>query len=128
MIKVVFCLRRLPQLSRAQFQDYWRSVHAPLVRERAAILGIRRYVQCHTVDHASTAMMQASRGCGDDYDGIAELWFDSAETMFARVDDARVRQAGYELLEDERRFIDLPRSPLFLVREHEFVAPERSWS
>ena len=33
MIKVVFCLRRQPHLSRQEFQHYWRTVHAPLVAE-----------------------------------------------------------------------------------------------
>jgi hypothetical protein len=27
MIKLVFALRRLPHLSRAQFQQYWREEH-----------------------------------------------------------------------------------------------------
>lgn len=44
MVKLVFCLRRLPRLSRAEFQAYWREKHGSLVQERAALLGIRRYV------------------------------------------------------------------------------------
>jgi hypothetical protein len=31
MIKLMFCLRRLPALDRAAFQAYWRDHHAPLV-------------------------------------------------------------------------------------------------
>ena len=31
MIKLVFCLRRQPHLSREEFQRYWRECHAPLV-------------------------------------------------------------------------------------------------
>src|SRR5262249_12358508 len=50
MIKLVFCLRRLPHLSRAEFQRYWGETHGPLVRRRAEALGIRRYVQLHTLD------------------------------------------------------------------------------
>jgi hypothetical protein len=45
MVKLVFCLTRLPHLSRAEFQRYWRERHGPLVRESAKALGIRRYVQ-----------------------------------------------------------------------------------
>ena len=33
MIKLVFCLRRKPTLSREDFQAYWREIHAPLVAE-----------------------------------------------------------------------------------------------
>jgi hypothetical protein len=30
MLKMIFCLRRLPHLSREGFQCYWREQHAPL--------------------------------------------------------------------------------------------------
>ena len=49
MIKLVFCLRRLPQLSREEFQRYWFERHAPLVRSHAAALKIRRYVNVPTL-------------------------------------------------------------------------------
>ena len=38
MVKIVFCLHRLPHLTREQFQHRWRSVHAPLVAAHAATL------------------------------------------------------------------------------------------
>ena len=117
MIKLVFCLRRLPHLSRAEFQRYWRETHAPLVRRHAATLGIRRYVQTHTDDDALNAMLQASRGGPDAYDGVAELWWESAEALAAATDTPEGRAASAALLEDERRFIDLPRSPLWVAEE-----------
>src|SRR5919112_4185036 len=49
VVKLVFCLRRRGDLSREEFQRYWRETHAPLVRERSPVLGIRRYVQVHTL-------------------------------------------------------------------------------
>ncbi len=42
MIKLVYCLRRLPNLSREEFQRYWLETHGPLVRSRAQALRIRR--------------------------------------------------------------------------------------
>ena len=41
MIKLSFCLHRLPNLSREAFQQYWFDVHAPLVRSVAGVLNIR---------------------------------------------------------------------------------------
>ena len=52
MIKIVFCLRRRADLSRDEFQTYWRDTHAPLVQSHADALGIRRYVQVHSIDDA----------------------------------------------------------------------------
>ena len=43
IIKLTYCLRRKPGMTWDEFSDYWRNVHAPLVAERAAVLGIKRY-------------------------------------------------------------------------------------
>lgn len=120
MIKISFCLTRLPHLSREAFQTYWRETHAPLVAERAEVLRIRRYVQSHTLPDEAFAALAASRGGAGVYDGVAELWWDSLEDLANN--DPAARQAGMELLEDEKRFIDLARSPIFFVQEHEIVA------
>lgn len=44
MFKLTYCLRRKPGMTWDEFSTYWRDVHAPLVKERAEVLGIRRYV------------------------------------------------------------------------------------
>ena len=121
MIKLVFCLRRLPHLSREQFQRYWLESHGPLVRDLAPHLGLKRYVQVHTVTSAFSEAMSRHRGAPDDFDGVAELWWDSVDD-FARAGATKEgRDAGRRLLEDERRFIDLTRSPIWFGKEHALV-------
>ncbi len=117
MVKLVFCLHRLPALSRADFQRYWRERHGPLVRRHAATLRIRRYVQLHSCDDPLNDVLRASRGSPESYDGIAELWWESRDELAAATASPEGRQAGLELLEDERRFIDLGRSPLWIAEE-----------
>jgi uncharacterized protein (TIGR02118 family) len=120
MIKLVFCLHRLPHLSRAEFQAYWRDHHAALVRSHAQTLRIARYVQLHSLadgDPANEAL-RASRGAPGGYDGIAELWWSSSEDLAAATATDDGRRASLALLEDERRFIDLARSPLWLAHEN----------
>ena len=121
MIKLVFCLRRLPTLSRAEFQRYWRETHAPLVEKHRAALRVRRYVQVHTEDSPVNDALRAGRGGPEAYDGVAELWWDSDEDLQAAVASPEGQQAGRELLEDERRFIDLANSPLWIAQEHEII-------
>ena len=121
MIKMAFCLRRLPHLTREEFQARWFNVHGPLVRERAQILGIRRYVQLHSLDDALSAGVRAPRQSPEPFDGIAELWWDSVEEFAPSQSSPERRQAGAELLEDERKFIDLPRSPVWMARERPVV-------
>jgi uncharacterized protein (TIGR02118 family) len=120
VIKLTFCLRRLPHLSREEFQTYWRETHAPLVAKHARTLGILRYVQAHTGHDALNDAMQASRGGPDAYDGVAELWFESEAAMAANTSEAAAK-AGAELLEDEKKFIDLANSPLWFGKENVVV-------
>lgn len=122
MIKLTFCLRRLPHLSREDFQRYWRETHAPLVAARATTLGILKYEQVHAGFDALNAGIQASRGGPEPYDGIAEIWFESEASMAAAGQNPDAAGAALELLEDERRFIDLANSPLWFNRVHTIVA------
>lgn len=117
MIKLTFCLRRLPGLSREAFQTYWREQHAPLVAKHAKTLGILKYVQVHTHHADLNTAIQGSRGSPEDYDGIAELWFESVEAVQQSLSDEAGAAAGAILLEDERKFIDLSRSPLWFNEE-----------
>jgi len=105
-----------------QFSDYWRTVHAPLVRDRAEVLGIKRYVQVRTVQNADLHARLRARNDGspEPFDGIAELWYDPSER--GPGGDA-ARKAAQELLDDERNFIDLPNSPIWYGEEWEVVGP-----
>jgi uncharacterized protein (TIGR02118 family) len=121
MIKLTFCLTRLPHLSREAFQTYWFNTHAPLVASVAEALQIRRYVQMHSLPAELNAAVRASREAPPEYDGVAELWFDSLEALAANGERPEARAAGALLLEDERRFIDLARSPLWWGEEKPIV-------
>lgn len=121
MIKLTFCLRRLPHLSREAFQAYWRDTHAPLVASVAETLQIRRYVQLHSLPPEVSAGIRASRDAPEEYDGVAELWFDSLEAMIENGRRPEAQAAGARLLEDERRFIDLACSPLWFGEERVVV-------
>jgi uncharacterized protein (TIGR02118 family) len=124
MIKLVFTLRRREGMTREEFQRYWREQHAPLVKRHAQTLRIRRYVQVHARETDLDEAVAAARGSEPrSYDGVAELWWDSLEELAAAYSSEAGQAAGFELLEDERRFIDLPSSPLWLGEEHEVLGP-----
>jgi uncharacterized protein (TIGR02118 family) len=121
MIKLTFCLVRLPHLSREAFQAYWFDTHAPLVASVAETLQIRRYVQMHSLPAELSEGIRASRQAPEPFDGVAELWFDSLEALAENGRRPEAQAAGALLLEDERRFIDLPRSPLWWGQERAVV-------
>jgi uncharacterized protein (TIGR02118 family) len=120
MIKLTFCLVRLPHLSREEFQDYWFNKHGPLVASVKDVLRIRRYVQLHSLPAQVSEGIRATRQGPEGYDGVAELWWDSFEAMANN--DPAAAEAGRLLLEDERKFIDLPKSPLWWGQEREIIS------
>ena len=113
MIKLTFCLVRVPSLTREAFQDYWLNRHAPLVARHREVLRIQRYVQLHSADPAISELTRKSRGGTEKYDGVAQLWWNSLDDVAVTTTDPKAIAAGRELLEDERKFIDLSRSPLW---------------
>jgi len=121
MVKMIYCLRRLPNLSREEFQRYWREKHGPLVRKHAATLRIRRYVQSHTGFDQLNENFRDTHGGPEPYDGVAELWWDSREDLARETPSPQRQQAAAELFEDEKNFIDHSRSPAWFAEEHVFV-------
>ncbi len=105
--RIVFPLRRLPHLSREEFQAYWFDVHGPLVASHASTLGIVRYQQVHTREETRPTRVPC-------FDGVAELLVDPAR---ASTDRAAVAAASNALLEDERVFIDHAASPVWIAEE-----------
>jgi uncharacterized protein (TIGR02118 family) len=119
MIKLVFTVRRREGLTREEFQRYWRHEHAQLVERHAEALRIRRYVQTHAHDTDLDEALAGSRGSEPRYyDGVAELWWQSIDDVIEASTTDEGQAAGQALLEDERRFIDLPNSPIWLGEEN----------
>ena len=99
MIKFTILLVRKPSLTREQFVDHHRNIHAglftsiPVVKET-----VRRYVQQHALNVDLPGLPPGK------YDGITELWFDDVEAIGRCFSDpeymARIRP-------DEESFLDL---------------------
>jgi uncharacterized protein (TIGR02118 family) len=121
MVKLVFCVRKRPDIDEVEFHRYWRDVHGPLVAGVATALGIRRYVQVHNLPSPLNDVLAATRQAPACFDGVAELWFDSADAISAAASSPEGAAASEMLLADERRFIDHSRSPLFIAEEHEVI-------
>lgn len=121
MVKMIFVIRRLSHLSTEAFHRYWREKHGPLARKHLPALRVKRYVQTHTVDTPFNEILRESRGGGEPYDGVVELWWDSIETLEEAFATPEGAQASQELLEDEKKFIDLPRSSMWFAEEEVFI-------
>ena len=96
MIKRLALLRRRRDLSAEAFGRYWRGPHSDLAR---AIPHLLRYQQ-NVV--AKVLLHHPANAPAFQVDGLAELWFESADYMA----EAFGSPAGRALPEDEAKFLD----------------------
>jgi uncharacterized protein (TIGR02118 family) len=121
IVKLVFVLRRLPHLSREEFQRYWRETHGALAQQLARSIRMCRYVQVHTIEDPLNDALRAPRGTMEPYDGVAEAWWKDRKDLDMAFATPEGQPAAEEALEDERRFIDLPRCAVWFAKEHVII-------
>ncbi|MEW8073113.1 MAG: EthD domain-containing protein [Candidatus Thiodiazotropha sp.] len=114
------CITRHPSMTRDEFKDYWINKHDPFFMSNADAMGAKRYVQSHTLDSPLNDGLRKSRGMMPEYDGVAEVWFESEEALMEGMSSPEGQKLGAALLEDEENFIDHTKSSAFIVAEHEF--------
>ena len=118
MLKVTYCMRRLPQLSREEFQTYYRKNHPRVLdAQEGSQLGIRRYVQLHALPEEDCDAMDMGRGGEPSFDAVAEIWLDDHETLVEQWYSEAGRTVLQKLMADEQKFVDWSRSVMFCSRE-----------
>jgi uncharacterized protein (TIGR02118 family) len=130
MVKLVYCLCRRADISPEEFYDYWVNTHGPKVKDAAAAMRARRYVQSHTCAPELNEVFLKSRGLAPPYDGITEVWWDSVEELKAAMASPDGSEVMAKLMEDETHFIDFSQSRVFITTEHlifdRSATPERA--
>lgn len=99
-IRIHYGLRRLPQMSVGEFQNYWLGTHADVGRQLIPPYG---YVQSHGNKEFTDALCTATGFAASTLDGIACVYFpdvDACQRQLAREDVAEIA------IEDEKKFID----------------------
>lgn len=99
MIKLMYILKRKDGMSREEFKDYWLNTHAPMVLK---LPNLRRYVINIALGNA-------------EFDGVAELWFDSKEDM----DSALKSEQGKAVISDAGNFVG--KAHALTVEEHSLL-------
>lgn len=125
MIRLVHMLRRAPGCSQQEFGAIWRDANGPLVASLQSDLDLVRYLQIHP-DPADqgldTAAAAARGGMLEPFDGIAEYWWKSPESLRTALSTATGSAAADKLVASESRFVDLAASPLWFAIEYPQVA------
>ena len=87
--------------------------------KNAATMRAIKYVQSLTIETPLNEGLRTSRGMLPEYDGVAEVWFESEEDLMAAMSSPEGQKLSAALLEDEGNFIDHSQSSAFIVEEHE---------
>jgi uncharacterized protein (TIGR02118 family) len=93
-VRTIALLGRRPGMTFAEFDAYWRDVHAPLA---AQVPGIVRYVQRHVIPDPETG--EPDNGFG--IDGLAAIDYESEEAM----EKGWATEAGQRALDDVPNFL-----------------------
>ena len=113
MVKLIICATRRSDISRQEFDSYWREKHGPLVRSVAEFARhVRKYVQCHLLEG------KAPFGIAGNYDGVAELWFDSVDEAADAFSEPKYLET---IRADELKFVDPQKCISFITEELQVI-------
>lgn len=102
MLKMVYLIRRRPELGVDEFRRYWTENHGPIA---ARLPGLRKYVQHHVVPNPD--------GSDPEFDGFAEMWWDDADALSEALASPEFEAA----LADAQSFLDWDRTQGFSVEQ-----------
>lgn len=118
MIKLVYLIKRRPDLTDDAFRAAWRRGHAALLEGFADELGARRYVMASRLDTPCETCFGHPRNLSSAaYDGVIEIWWDDLDAYQSGVGSAAEIAAVDALIDAEHRFIDFSRSAAFFAEE-----------
>jgi uncharacterized protein (TIGR02118 family) len=106
MLKMMFLVHRHPDLDIESFSSYWRGTHSEIA---SMIPGLRKYTQHHAVPGPD--------GSPPLYDGVAEMWYDDAESL----ERAMASPEGQAAQVDAEKCMDIKRLVVMIVEQHAVV-------
>lgn len=117
-VKLSVVIKRRAGMTFAEFDRYWDTKHAEIVTSVPEFTRhVRRYVQAHVAtDYSGDADQSklATQWGVADFDGIAELWFDSVDDMVRAFNEPAFIE---KIAPDDEKFVDPVGTQLFVLNE-----------
>lgn len=115
MIRFIHCMKRRPDLTVAEFREYWNSPEfAALLARMEAMVGPVSMIKNLTFNIEVNNLLMQERGAEEPYDGILEVWLESANDLQA-LDTPEAEALREEMAEYQKQFIDFSASKRFLT-------------
>ena len=115
MIRFIHLMKKRPELSTVEFREYWNSPEFNELIERIKnILGPVSVIKNTTLDIAQNTALMEERGTAEPYDGVIEVWVESAADLQSMdTDEARAIMAETEAY--QKKFVDFAASMRFFT-------------
>ena len=115
MIRFVHLMKKRPELTTAEFREYWNSPEFNEFLERVKnILGPVSVIKNATLEIAQNTALMEERGADEPYDGILEVWIESAADLKS-MDSDEARAIMAESTAYQEKFIDFSESKRFFT-------------
>jgi|GEM_PF-700935 len=117
MIRFIHCMKRRPELTAAEFREYWNSPEfADLVNRSADVFGAKKVTRNLTYQIELTTILMTERGGNEEpYDAIMEMWWESPAELETLRNTGEAEQALKEMAAFQQKFVDFSRSQRFLT-------------
>ena len=115
MIRFIHCMKRRPELTVAEFREYWNSQEfGDLVNRMQDMVGPVSMIKNLTFNIEVNNELMQERGGEEPYDGILELWFESASDLQElSTDEGEALRAEMEAFQE--KFVDFSTSSRFFT-------------
>jgi len=119
IVKIYYCARCLPELTREQAQLHWNACHGAVSRQDIRYSALSKYVQAHTIDSTFVDEMVDLRNylvepC---FIGHAEAWLDTKAPP-KDIPEEETAEVVAMSMDDIDLFTDKHSSQVFAAQEH----------
>jgi hypothetical protein len=120
MIRLVYCVNRREDVSIEDFRRFWVDRRfSELFREYGSIFGTARIKKNLVLKVPMNLAISERQGMRKPYDGIIEIWWDSAKELIAINETDQARELMWKIAEYEDQFVDKARSTIFFTEYRE---------
>ena len=114
MIRLVYCVSRSKDISVEEFRRYWNDEQfSVLMNDFKKLYKAIKTTKNLVLNVPMNTTMLERQGTREPYDGIIELWWESAKDLIALNETPEAEGFRQEMRAFEKQFIDKSRSTIF---------------
>ncbi|MCW8964072.1 MAG: EthD domain-containing protein [Gammaproteobacteria bacterium] len=115
MIRFIHCMKKRPELTTAEFREYWNgNEFADLISQMSDIVGPVTIIKNLTFNIELNNALREARGADEPYDGIMEIWIESAADL-KQLETDEAKQVVSEMETYQKQFVDFAASKRFFT-------------